>query len=285
MGNKVLFGNNEDNQKNPNETFIAFIPRQEVPRHWSTPGVDGTSMINGYMLLGVRSGNRLFPQGGVNDKGLCYDINYLPPVPFKKRDGVSWRMWFNAFDILWNCNSIDEVEQWYLSHQLSFSTWEGGQFHFADSTGNAMVMNVGDDGDFVFTRKEEGNYLASTNFNLDNKIGGYPCQRFDIATKKLQEITEENQLTVNSLSDVLHSARMEYKDGVGTVYSNIFDLVNMKAYIYHLHNFSETVEFDLLDELSRYESNEDSKKYTMDNGDLFSRFEGVRIHLIADLFS
>ena len=45
LGDKVFFGNNEDNQRLPDETFIAFVPKQEIPLSWSTPGVDGSTNL------------------------------------------------------------------------------------------------------------------------------------------------------------------------------------------------------------------------------------------------
>ncbi len=285
LGDRVLFGNNEDNQRSPDETFIAFVPKQEIPLSLSSPDVEGNSIVHGFMLVGVRTGNRLYPQGGVNDQGLSYDINGLPPVSFNGQKGIPWRMWFNSFDILWNCSTVREVKEWFLTHQLSFSTWEGGQFHFADATGDAMILSIGSDGNYAFTWKENNHFIVSTNFNLANRYGGYPCSRFDTATKMLQEIGNVKQLTIRACADILDAVHIEYKKGVGTVYSNIYDLVNKRAYVYHLHNFDEVIEFDLNDELSRIESNDVAEQFKMDNGDLFSCFKGVRIHLINDLFS
>ncbi|MGY5853442.1 MAG: carcinine hydrolase/isopenicillin-N N-acyltransferase family protein [Candidatus Thorarchaeota archaeon] len=284
MGKKVLFGNNEDNQRSPDETFIAFVPRQEIPNSWSTPGIEGSSVIHGFLLVGVIEGKKLFPQGGVNDRGLCYDINGLPPVRFNGQSGISWREWFNSFDILWHCSTVKDVENWYLTHQFSSQTWYGGQLHFADATGDAMVLGIGPSGEYVFTWKGDEHFLVSTNFNLANheNANGYPCSRFETATHMLRSI-DEDTLTVEACADILDAVHIEYKDRNGTVYSNIFDLVKRKAYIYHLHDFDNVIEFDLDQELSQIKTND--TQFRMAGSNLFSKFQGVRIFVIEDLFT
>jgi hypothetical protein len=44
------------------------------------------------------------------------------------------------------------------------------------------------------------------------------------------------------------------------------------------------VKFNLIDELSKTEANEAAQKFKIEGGNLFSKFEGVRIHLIHELF-
>ena len=100
----------------------------------------------------------------------------------------------------------------------------------------------------------------------------------------LEEIDSESKLTERACADILDAVHIEYKKSVGTVYSNVFDLVDLKAYVYHLHDFDRSIEFDLLEELSRIESNDGFEKYRMMGGSVFSKLEGVRIHLIQDLF-
>ena len=287
LGDKVFFGNNEDNQRLPDETFIAFVPKQEIPLSWSTPGVDGSTSIHGFMLVGVREGNSLLPQGGINDQGLCYDINGLPSFPFNGQEGVPWRDWFNAFDILWHCSTVREVEEWFLTHECTFPVWGGGQFHVADATGDAMVMSINQDGNYSFSGKNRKNFLVSTNFNLankENRWGNYPCPRFVTATEMLKKIEVEDELTTEACAKILDAVHIEYKNNNGTVYSNVYDLKNLKAYIYHLHDFEKVVEFDLTYELSRMESNMSERDFNMAGSNLFSKFEGVRIYLIHDLF-
>ena len=287
LGNKVLFGNNEDNQRLPDETFVAFVPKQEIPRSWSTPGVEGSTMIHGFMLVGVREGNRLFPQGGINDQGLCYDINGLPSVSFNGQNGNPWRLWFNSFDILWHCSTVRDVENWFLTHETTFPIWDGGQFHVADATGDAMVMSIDEHGSYAFSWKGMNDFLVSTNFNLvnkENRWGKLPCIRFETATKMLGEINSEEKLTLRACASILDAVHIEYSNNNGTVYSNVYDLVNLKAYVYHLHDFERVMEFDLIDELSKMESNEAAKRFKMEGGSLFSNFDGVRIHLIHELF-
>jgi hypothetical protein len=286
LGNKVLFGNNEDNQRSPDESFIAFVPKQEVPRGWSTPGVKGSRVAHGLMLVGVIEGDKLLPQGGINDSGLCYDINGLPPIHFNGQSGTPWKLWFNSFDILWHCSTVREVQDWYLTHAFPSQTWYGGQLHYADATGDAMVLSINPSGEYAFTWKGNKHFLLSTNFNLANPVNcyGYPCSRFEIANQMLEGI-DESTLSIASCANVLDSVHIEYKNRNGTLYSNIFDLINCGAYIYHLHDFSNVVEFDLAKELKQKRSNAGMEQFQMAGSNLLTKLEGVRIHLIEDLFS
>ena len=287
LGNKVFFGNNEDNQRLPEETFVAFVPKQEIPQSWSTPGANGSIMIHGFMLVGVREGNRLFPQGGINDQGLCYDINGLPSVSFRGQKGIPWKTWFNSFDILWHCSTARDVEKWFLTHECTFPVWDGGQFHIADAKGDAVVMGIDEHGRYAFSWKGKNDFLVSTNFNLvnkENRWGNLPCPRFDTATKMLNDTKSEDEITVETCARILDAVHIDYRNNNGTVYSNIYDLRRMRVYIYHLHDFTRAVEFDLSSELLKMESNATSKDFNMVGSHLFSKFKGVRIHLIHELF-
>ena len=134
------------------------------------------------------------------------------------------------------------------------------------------------------TWKGDEHFLVSTNFNLANheNANGYPCSRFETATHMLRSI-DEDTLTVEACADILDAVHIEYKDRNGTVYSNIFDLVKRKAYIYHLHDFDNVIEFDLDQELSQIKTND--TQFRMAGSNLFSKFQGVRIFVIEDLFT
>ena len=106
---KVFFGNTEDNIRKIDETFIVFIPSQKFPAKWIYPDREDILTNYGCVLLGVRSGNTLYPQGGMNEHGLAYDINALPLVQFNGIEGKPWKGGFNYFDLLMTTRNIDEV--------------------------------------------------------------------------------------------------------------------------------------------------------------------------------
>ncbi|MFX1255819.1 MAG: hypothetical protein ACFFCZ_29710 [Promethearchaeota archaeon] len=113
-----------------------------------------------------------------------------------------------------------------------------------------MVVSAGPDQELAFTRKNNSNYLVSTNFNLANPDNGlYPCWRYDIAESMLEDINNENDLTIEAFRDILDAVHQE--GTYGTKYSNIFDLKTQEIYVYYNHDFSEFIKLNLAEELDK----------------------------------
>ena len=78
------------------------------------------------------------------------------------------------------------------------SSYLSYQVFLADSTGDAIVISAGKDGEMAFTRRKPGEgYLVSTNFNRANpeNAWSYPCKRYDKAVEMLAKFHKENDLT------------------------------------------------------------------------------------------
>lgn len=291
-GNEVFFGNNEDNIRKKDETFIAFIPSQKVPAKWVYPDRDEIVTSYGFMLLGVREGDKILPQGGMNEYGLAYDINGLPLVPFNGVEGIPWKGGFNYFDLLMNTKNIDEVIEHFKTFKQRPHQWGAGQIHFADVTGKAVVIGINEKGDLGFTFKGTKDYLISTNFSLNNPNNtyGFPCRRYEIASKKLEILSRQSQIDKEDCVDILDTVKFQYgklEENHGTVYGNVFDLVKRKIYLYHLDDFSNTRIFQLDAELKQIEKNMGVSKYTFKDNSIKERFNFVKIQvqIIKDLFS
>jgi len=234
FGDTVLFGNNED-YTNP-ETYYWINPPDEENY--------------GGLFFGF---DNLFPQGGVNEKGLCYDGNALPPTPMNSHPELPTPPGQFIFLVMQKCSTVEEVINLIQSYY-----WGDGslncQIHFADATGDAVVISASADGEFAFTRKEKRDgYLVSTNFNLanpSNRIGAPPCRRYDTAVAMLEEIRDEDDLTIAYFKSILDAVHTE-SSSVNTQYSNIFDLRNGIIYVYYFHQFDEVVELNLAEELAR----------------------------------
>jgi hypothetical protein len=224
----VLFGNNED-WINPNTYY------------WVAPPKGGDY---GIVFLGF---DNFWPQGGINEKGLAFDVNALPKAalnPHPERPRIK-----NPFyEFLKKCSTVKEVIDRVNSYSWE-SSWRA-QVHVADRTGDAVVISAGPDGEIAFTRKQKGNgYLISTNFNRANpKNGRYPCWRYDTAVAMLEKIRNEDDLTVDYLRSLLDAVHQEGPSG-NTVYSNIFDLKNGIIYLYHRHQFYEVAKLEVENEL------------------------------------
>ena len=230
QGDKVLFGNNED-WINPNTYYWTVAPTKDT---------------FGVVYFGF---DNFWPQGGINEKGLAYDVNALPKSPLTPHPELP-KINYPFYENLKKYATVEEV----INAVKSYS-WEKAwraQLHVADNTGDAVVISAGPDGEIVFTRKPKGDgFLVSTNFNLANYANGrYPCRRYDTATEMLEKVNSEDKLTVEYIRPILNAVHQE-GPSVNTVYSNIFDLKNGIIYLYHSHQFDEVVQINVLNELAK----------------------------------
>ncbi|NHJ48994.1 MAG: hypothetical protein FK733_14505 [Asgard group archaeon] len=252
IGDKVYFGNNEDYLLEG--TYVWFIPSQE--RY--TPS--GFKQINGAVFFGFDNNGVPntdgYPQGGMNDKGLCFDGNGLPPTPINYSSIYIVPYTHPFYEILWEYSTVNETIEWFSTHYFGINM--ECQIHFADATGDAVVVSVDAGGNFAFTRIND-TYIVSTNFNLANIANGwYPCQRYETACSMLAEIDTEEELTVEACRDVLDAVHSEGQ--YSTKYSNVFDLVNQEMYIYHDRDYENVAKFNLADELAKiHEEDEDTE--------------------------
>ena len=241
IGDTVLFGNNEDYPLHG--TFLWLMPAQYV----QLPSE--TIPIHGAIFFGFDANDHPvdgYPQGGMNDQGLCCDGNGLPDAPLNPHPERETPYAYPFYQILWECGTVNDTIAWFESHYVGTSL--PGQFHFADASGDAVVVSAGSDGELAYTRIGNATRLVSTNFNLANPSNGdYPCNRYLSACSLLDEIGSEAGLTIETCRDILAAV---HQDGV-TAYSNIFNPVTGDIYIYQNHDFSTVVELNLDEELER----------------------------------
>ncbi len=255
LGDTVLFGNNEDYKLN--NAYRWYVPAQNVSTNYF-----GDKEIFGAVFFGFD--NNDFPdvdtweQGGMNEFGLCYDANGLPDIQLNLDPLASYPYTSHALaQVLWDCKDVEDVIAWFQNHK-----WEGqlgGQFHYADATGDAVVVGVNSTGQWVFTRKDSS-CLVSTNFNLnDTSHGLYPCSRYNTATQMLDDISAEEDLNVSACASVLEAVHQE--GTYATKYSNICDPVNLEFYFITDEDFSVTTKYNLTEELSDTESFEQKSSF------------------------
>ncbi len=241
IGDTVLFCNNEDFRLEG--TYLWLKPVQNI----TTPA--GNVSTFGAIGFGFKYNDDSadgWLQGGMNDQGLCIDGNGLPTVslnPHTERESL----YLDPLrEVLFECSTVNESVEWFQTHYCG-TVW-GCQLHITDATGDTVVVSVGTDGEFAFTRRDSSHYLVSTNFNLaNNESGSYPCDRFDTATEMLEDITAEDDLTVGACRDILDAVKAsgEYS----TKYSNIFDSVNLDIYLFQNCDFQNMVTLNLDEEL------------------------------------
>jgi hypothetical protein len=227
----VLFGNNED-YSNP-DTYC-----------WVVPSQNGTY---GGVYFGF---DNFWPQGGVNEMGLAFDINALPEAPLNPHPELPALDDYEGYIALQNCATVDEAIE--LLGKYDWGEAIRGQIHLADAKGDAVVISAGPDRELSFTRKEAGaGVFISTNFNVaftpDDERGGL-CWRYDKVVE-LFEMGSDEDLTVDFVRDVLDAAHVEgaYSN---TLYSNVFDLRRGVIYVYYFHQYDEVVRLNVADEIA-----------------------------------
>ncbi len=233
-GDSVFFGGNDD-YINPDSYY------------WVEPG---ESTKYGVIWIGTPDN----PQQGVNEKGLAYDANGLPRVnvnPHTERIPVPGEYHNYCMQIMHECSTVEEVITWVNNHQRY--PYMHDQLHFADATGDAVIISAGIDGELVFTRKlHDDGFLISTNFNVANPSNsfGYPCWRYDRAQELLgQLVNQEGKLTAQEVANVLDAVHQE---GVvsWTIESMVADLPNGLVYLYYFYQFDRPVLLNVEEEIA-----------------------------------
>ncbi len=231
-GDIVLFGNNED-YTNP-KTHYWIIPAEEGKYGGVYFGFDD-----------------FIPQGGVNEKGLSYDINALPKAPFNLHPELPKQDDWIVRVLMKKCGTVEEAIRMAKSYNWGDSLkW---QIHLGDAGGDAVVISAGPDGELAFSRKPKGNgYLVSTNFNLANQKNAYdyPCPRYNTAEKMLDAIDSSEKLNVDYCRSILDAVHVEGAS-INTLYSNVVDLKNGMIYLYHWHQWDEVVTLDIAEQLAK----------------------------------
>ena len=232
-GDRVFFGGNDD-----------YINRDST--YWIDPGSDTRY---GAIYFGERDN----VQQGFNEKGLAYDSNGLPPAPVNAHSGrkpVYGGYTSYPIQILRECATVEEVIAWVQEHQWHEAMHD--QLHFADATGDAVVIGAGPDGKVAFTRKPAGDgFLVSTNFNLANPLnGGYPCWRYSRAEEMLSEIQSKDELTVERVASIMEAVHVEGPSG-WTLYSVVADLRQRLVYVYFMFQYDAPIALSIDEEIGR----------------------------------
>lgn len=234
----TFFCNNEDGP----DTYavIEFIPASD--------GSYGRFLM--YFPKDPNPMIRTYPQGGMNDHGLVFDIT---ATPLKKHQRCIFpedakRLKENLMEkIMSECATVEE------SIQLikKYKTPEVGmiQILIADKSGDSAAFGVGKDGRLAITRQTD-DFQVLTNFSLldpENSVI-YPCYRYEVATEMVQSMDE---LSVDYLRQILSVVHVEGL--ASTVYSNIYDLNKGDIYFYYFHNFETPIKLNLKEELKKGE--------------------------------
>ena len=193
-------------------------------------------------------------QQGVNEKGLAYDANGLPRVdanPHSERIPVPGSYTTYPIHILHECATVEEVISWVNMHE--WHSYMHDQMHFADASGDAVIISAGPDGEVVFTRKSPGDgFLVSTNFNVASPANGfgYPCWRYSRAQELLDRLVNQaGPITAGDVAGVLDAIHQQGGSS-WTIESLVADLPNGLIYVYYFYQFDRPVMLRIEEELA-----------------------------------
>ena len=223
----VLFGDSEDHLDE--NTWVWFVP--------------STAEEYGCLFLGFGTD---FAQGGVNSAGLAFDAAGIDRAPLNDHPELPTPDPLNFCEtVLRRCATVDEAIDLIASYNLSYAG--GAQFQFADRAGASVVVAPGPDQEIAFLRAE-GPFQVTTNTNS----AIYPqlhrtCARHRRITQALEKIDAgESTLSVETFAAILASV-VSISGPSETMYSNVFDLTNGVATLYHRHDFERAAVLDLFE--------------------------------------
>ncbi len=225
MGGKTFVGDNVDHW-NANT------------RIWFEKGKAGEY---GFMLLGY---DNLYPQRGLNEKGLVFGGLNVAPRQLKKTKGLL------KFDgkqvmqqIMKTCETVEQVSN--LLKKYDRTPIADGVLYFVDKSGDYLIVEID-----TMIKGNQSHYLIS-NFcpsltpNLDSvKIPFYQKGR-----KMMESKTDTGFAYLRSLSDTLHQSWQ--KNLGGTLYTVIYDLEAGSFNLFFYHDYNYSLKFNLKEELAR----------------------------------
>jgi hypothetical protein len=219
----VLMGNNED-----------YVEPGYV---WFVPAAEGRL---GRVNFGFKD---RFAQGGMNEKGLCFDAAVTAEVPWApdpaKKDTK------NLLEIIMDtCATLDEAVA--LFEQYNCKHLAGGHFMLADATGASIVVTWLPESGLNIVRRA-GDFQLITNTRLAES--GFRCERYVLAERVLRGEPGAPLEVAKKALDTIHQRGPK----AFTSYSNIYDLKARKVHVFNLANYDEMINLDLTEELAKGE--------------------------------
>jgi tetratricopeptide (TPR) repeat protein len=217
MHNKTIVGNNED----------YWDPDTRI---WFEAGYNGDY---GAVYVGYSA---LFPEGGMNEKGLMFDGLAVSGKTIKHSFGKKQISETELKKkIMKECATVQEVKN--LIDQYNISFWFRAVWMFVDKTGNYLIV----DGDSLISGNNK--YFIQTNFHpsdiKDEK--DIDCWRYKKASYLLEKHCDSSIEYCTSLMDSIHTN--------GTQYTTVYDLNNDVVYLYCFHDYKKFIRFNLSEEL------------------------------------
>ena len=194
-----------------------------------------------------------FAQGGINEKGLFYDVAVTP-----HQGQIKGRKKFETNlgdEMLSKCKDIREALQFIESMNVLFPD---AHIMLGDASGEAVVVEWIGFEKRVVTMKD--NKLVATNFLLEApELGGQPCWRYNVINKELGKLRKTNELPnldkIGAIISRVAQAPREDKTGrkLGTLYTSFINISTMEFNLVYKREETCSIKFDLESEFETTE--------------------------------
>jgi len=178
----------------------------------------------------------MFPQGGMNEKGLFFDAAATKGVSYSSNKPYAG--WDLMAEIMRKCLDVDEVVAFYKKYDFIGLHW--AQYMYTDKSGMSVIIAGTPDG--VKYIHKNGTYQALGNSLIAQ--GEAPDWKQAVAEKMLKD---NCAATVKNFTNILESMD---QNGL-TKYTNIYDLQRGEVYLYHQQNYGRYIKFNLKYELEK----------------------------------
>lgn len=225
---KILVGSNKD--WITTDAYILFYPAEK--------GKYGRVLFGLDFGLGNKE-----PIGGINEQGLFFEMATVANVELENDINTVETYQGNIYEkILQECSTVEETVALVRKYNnLLYETFT--QILIGDRNANSVIL------DRHYMTEKNNSYQIMTNFRqttdhfLNNKI---TCERYMIVESMLRN---ENEISNNFFKRILANTHKESQST--TVYSIIYDLKDLKLYLYFFHNFLEEIVLDVKNELRK----------------------------------
>lgn len=226
----------EGNYFASNEDWTFTDPALQV-----TPGENGAYS---YIVFGWNSYLPGYPQGGINQYGVCLDWASVSPQPFQADPARKDLDEDLMYKILKHCRNVAEVIRMVRRYNCPHLAEE--HLLVADRNGSCVIE--WSPRGYVFLQKK-GNYQVITNFCLSNpKIGWYPCARYQKANEILGG-TPNAGFNFETVKEVLRQTHQE--GAYPTVYSYIAATQTLDFFVFRNHDAAKYQKFNFEQEIKK----------------------------------
>lgn len=201
----------------------------------------GSATEYGSMFFGFEN---LYPQGGMNEKGLVYGgLSVTPRANLKGKHLLEFDGRVVMRKIMKECKNVDEVYK--VLSKYNRTPIGDGELYFVDKAGDYLIVEVD-----TIIRGNEENYLIS-NFcpSKTPDLNAVNIPFYQKGRKMMSTKVDTSFNYLKSLSDTLHQSYVN--NAGGTLYTAIYDLDEGTFNLFFYHDYNYSLKFNLKNELSK----------------------------------